>query len=337
MNWAKFAAQDIVSDDAIDEADADRTSSSDWLKWALAAGVLTAGGFAAWKYRPEIQKALSDISLFNNKTTSNRAAETLSGGATSSPAVIGAVVGGLPTLPISDRLSGSRLLGGGSAEHQTIQGIAKTEARSGQHSGNRVDSNEVANEIRRELVAAGVGGEGLASAHQAGMTSENSALGRLHNLNFRGAPQDWNTFKGIKLAPDKGIGADRRAAIRQTNQLSDRLVDLGNRLSSSVTYTPPGAAAPVTVPLSEVPDTHSSVLTGHDATAWHANRQLAREAGVTDPTKFKQFNPALLGAAIQKSKTFKPEFNWEHTGGRALIGAVGGAGVGYGIDTLAGQ
>ena len=339
MNWAKIAAEDIVSDDALDEADADKTSTSDWLKWALAAGVLGAGGFAAWKYRPEIREALGKINLFNNKTPSNRLAETISGGTTSSPALIGGAVGAIPTLPLSTTISGSRLLGGVNAEHRTIGGIGQTESNSGISSGGGRNTTEeigeVANKIYGELESAGVGGKGLRSLHQAGLASPESGLARLRVWD-PAAPQDWNTLKGRQLTQDVGVGANRRAALQETSDIIKRLGTLGKAVSGNVSYAVPGEAAPRAARLVDVPEEHLPHLGGHERSAWQAHRQLAREAGVA-PDKVLNFAPAQLGAALDRSRIIKAPINWEHTGGRALIGAGVGLGVGAGIDAMAGQ
>lgn len=354
MNWAKHAADEIVSDDAIDEAESDRTSSSDWMKWALAAVALGGDGFAAWKYSPEIQKTLGKATLFSNKTPTNRALEAVSGGAVTSPAWLGAGLGAATAAPagIPARIRGDKLLGGASSSYQHLEDMAGMGSRSGpgagSGSGTPEDIKNVADRTRSEFDAAigpDKGVSGIQKLHQLSVSNPASGLSRLRAWNPNAAtPVDWQTLTGTKMTPDTSYFSGRRA-VGETSDVAKRLGRLNEFTSKNVTYnvpsaTPGGPPTAKTVRLADVPDAEASLLSGHDRPAWHAHRQIATEAGL-DPAKFNEFNPGTLGSAITRTQNIRPEWDMErlqrmgvHGAVGAGIGALGGAAIDTGVKAF---
>lgn len=344
--WAKLAADEIVSDDAIDEAESEKSSTSDWLKWALAASALGAAGFAAWKYSPEIQKALGSTKLYSDKALSNRLMEKVPvvGDISPSPAVWGGIAGvagqtGLPTL------RESRWLGGKDAQLPTIRGQTELAAIAGKPTSGGW-GHDAARSALAEQVKGGLGGdEGLAvlnKLHNAGVSQPDSALAKLRTLDFNKLPADWSTHKGQQLSNDTGLL--RGAARKDLNLISSNAVELERRLGSNVDYKVPqldaagkpvldASGAPVLVPKSGVlrgiPDTERTYLAPEHRLVWDAHRQLAADAGASDPVKFR-FGDIGKGLGANKA-SLRRGFTIPHAlrgGGLGLAaGAVGGTAI----------
>ena len=347
MTWAKLAAENIVSDDAIDEADAEKSSSSDWLKWALAAGILGAGGFAAWKYSPQIQKTLGNLKVFNNATPTNRATEALTFGATASPGTLGAAVGALSGSPLGALpgaltgmkkldLTKSKLLAGINHEPQTLEGQADVLSHASPRTG-RSDDPGVAHSNAIHGVWEGGGHPGVPRAWTTAGRQPGSAVAELAGAAETG------------LTPDQGIGAERRAAIRQTEALIQNLNRLGETVDKPVTYVDPDTKASVTKRLLDVPEAHLSALPAEHGKAWQLHNRAWQEAGVHTPfpearpgtpgasaIPREQFDLRRQSAALSGAQRKLPELQWGHVGrnalGGALIGGLGSSIIDKGLD-----
>jgi hypothetical protein len=330
MNWAKHAADDIVSDDAIDDAAAEKSNTSDWLKWALAASALGAAGFAAWKYRPEIQKALSNVSVFNNATPANKLVGKVTGGATQSPAVVGGMVGAGMGTPLVPWLSQAR--GGVNADHQYLEGIANEEAKTrdtGRHLS--VSDAPVAQGIKAKLESAlGAGNAGgLTAALQRSRSDPNSEFSKLLGGQASLGTQGWK---------------DRTTALKQTKQSIKGLRDLGAKVNRSVAFTAvprdatgapiAGAAAiPQTMRLGDIHAGDHPFLPA-DVQGHHATLHgLHNEFGLKTPVS--EFHPERLAAGIEGSRALRSGFDAGHFWTRSALGLGGGVAAGAVYDTAA--
>lgn len=331
--WAKRAADEIVSDDTIDEADADRTSTSDWTKWALAAAALGAAGFAAWRYSPEIMGALKSTKLYSTKALSNELLEKVPvvGQMSSSPAVWGGLAGAAgqaPFLPAAIRES--VVLNGKDAPLRTITGQSQLAALAGTNQSGAwhadLSRSQLAEEVRR-----GIGGNDnagyLSKLTSAGVQDSNSAFGRLRTADFDKPTGDWATHKGQALSADTGLG--RSAAAADMDRIVANSAALDRRLGGSVEYQVPGQPALTRRTLSEVPDTERIHLPPEHRFAWDAHRQLATEAGA-DPAKFR-FGEIGKGLGANRA-SLRSSFSAPRTLRNAGVGFGAGWGLGALVD-----
>ncbi|HNX48573.1 MAG TPA: hypothetical protein PLS53_00295 [Thermoanaerobaculaceae bacterium] len=362
--WAKLAADEIVSDDAIDEADSEKSSASDWMKWALAASALGAAGFAAWKYSPEIQKALGSTKLYSDKALSNRLIEKIpvAGDMSASPAVWGGIAGLSGQVPFTGALRESVLLGGKDAPLRTIPGqlgLASTAGKrmSGGMGGDHVNA-ALAEQVSTGLGAATTPSGGphtpgptnvdlLSKLYSAGVKTPDSALGKLRSLDFSKLPADWATHQGQVLSSDTGLG--RSAAAADLDRIAANSVELDRRLGSSVDYKVPqldasgkpvldASGAPILTPksglLRDVTAADRAHLAPEHRLAWDAHRHAATEAGAADPAKFRLGD---IGKGLSTNRaSLRRGFSLPHALRSTGLGMAAGAVAGTGVD-LAGK
>lgn len=123
MTFAKLAAEVVTSASADDEArrEEEEGRATEWLKWAIAAGVLTAGAAAVYYNRDKLKEVM-DGRIFDSRTNVDRFLEDKVTGVGAGG--IGAAVGAASAGPLHS-MRRSRFLHGDMAGHSTLPGIAR--------------------------------------------------------------------------------------------------------------------------------------------------------------------------------------------------------------------
>lgn len=339
--WAKHAAEAIVSDDDLDEADAKKSDSRDWLKWALGIGLLGAGAYGAYKYSPQLKEALG-IKLVDTAAPSNRMLGSATKGLVSSPAVAGAGIGALSATPFAGKLTESRLLNGLRENVQTLRGQGEAIGHASKTTGGRSqDAHTMAQYDTVHKHWADAGHPGTPGQWAQAGTDPKSGVAELASRHLPGATPE-------ALAPDVGIGPNRLKAIQQTSDLIRNAKALGAEMGATVTYKDPATGADVTKRLIDTTPAEHAHLTPEQVKAWNLHNRAYLESGAGTPVvgpgggpgvpalPREKFDIGLHGVALENARRAAPHFTKERLATNALGGALAGGITGWGVDKLVG-
>lgn len=352
--WAKLAAEDITHDDHIDEVESERTSTRDWLKWAIGAGLLVAAGGALYANRDAIKQTLGKLN-YDGRTPSQKATGAMTGGLTSAPTILGGVAGVVPTIPGTPKvLRSSNTLMGADAGHQTIQDQLSRAATSGSRSSMTAGpaAGAVADELRGLLEGGKIPLSSIQGLHAAGLGSDKAFMARLLAHDPRTAPtMDWDSLTGKKLAPNEAYGLGRHTAKQQSDLISQRLQAFQDQLDTPVKIPGTAGAAAVVKPLREFTQAEIGHLNPAQQFYWkglqQAHREIAPSAppaggppaagAITPPGTPAELHLGRLGSSFQAGKEVRSGLNLRRSGLAAARGGAIGYGVGAAVDALAGK